>query len=348
MTRTRPITSRSSRALTAPLAFLLGLALALPAAATAAAPLGPGAEGPRVAGLQRAFGVKVDGVYGEALRIAVMRLQHSNGLEADGSVGPATWGLLERIRARARRRALANAAPAAPDRPRASDLARAPAPPPPRDPVHTAREVPALPARPRAGALSGGWGAALVTSLRLGSSRAIAGRVPARTGAHVVRKIAARTVRAIVPRRRLHIVAEPRLRIGAGQRMRRKRPAARPQLPLRVRQVIAAGNRIATMPYYYGGGHGNWNDSGYDCSGSVSYALHGAGLLDVALASGGLMSWGEPGPGRWISIYANGGHAFMVVAGRRFDTSGRGQTGSRWQTAMRDASGYVVRHPAGL
>ena len=115
-----------------------------------------------------------------------------------------------------------------------------------------------------------------------------------------------------------------------------------------MRQVIAAGNRIATMPYRYGGGHGNWNDSGYDCSGSVSYALHGAGLLDVALASGGFMGWGEPGPGRWISIYANSGHAFMVVAGRRFDTSGRAQTGSRWQAAMRDASGYVVRHPRGL
>jgi hypothetical protein len=80
----------------------------------------------------------------------------------------------------------------------------------------------------------------------------------------------------------------------------------------------------------------------------VSYALHGGGLLDVPLASGGLMSWGEPGPGRWISVYANAGHAFMVVNGRRFDTSGRDGTGSRWQTAMRGEAGYVVRHPAGL
>lgn len=118
--------------------------------------------------------------------------------------------------------------------------------------------------------------------------------------------------------------------------------------PLTVRRVIAAGTRIARMPYHWGGGHGNWDDSGYDCSGSVSYALHGGGLLSVALDSSGLMSWGDPGPGRWITVYANGGHAFMVVAGRRFDTSGREQTGSRWQDAMRDTSGYVVRHPHGL
>ena len=118
--------------------------------------------------------------------------------------------------------------------------------------------------------------------------------------------------------------------------------------PLAVRRVIAAGNRIARAPYIYGGGHGNWNSGGYDCSGSISYALHGGGLLDTAMASGGFMSWGDPGPGRWITIYANPGHAFMVVAGRRFDTTGREQTGSRWQSAMRDTSSYVVRHPPGL
>jgi cell wall-associated NlpC family hydrolase len=118
--------------------------------------------------------------------------------------------------------------------------------------------------------------------------------------------------------------------------------------PVAVRRVIAAGDRIARAPYSYGGGHGNWDAGAYDCSGSVSYALHGGGLLDTALASGALMSWGEPGPGRWITIYANPGHAFMVVAGRRFDTTGRDQTGSRWQAAMRDTSGYAVRHPPGL
>ena len=122
----------------------------------------------------------------------------------------------------------------------------------------------------------------------------------------------------------------------------------RPRTPLVVRRVIAAGNRIARAPYSYGGGHGNWDAGGYDCSGSVSYALHGGGLLDTALASSGFMGWGAPGRGRWITIYANPGHAFMVVAGRRFDTTGRDQTGSRWQPAMRDTSSYVARHPPGL
>ncbi len=132
-------------------------------------------------------------------------------------------------------------------------------------------------------------------------------------------------------------------------RMLEMKAAARAKLPpLAVRRVIAAGDRIADAPYTYGGGHGNWDSGGYDCSGSVSYALHGGGLLDTALASGGFMSWGEPGPGRWITVYANGGHAFMVVAGRRFDTTGREQAGTRWQAAMRDTSGYVARHPRGL
>jgi peptidoglycan hydrolase-like protein with peptidoglycan-binding domain len=115
-----------------------------------------------------------------------------------------------------------------------------------------------------------------------------------------------------------------------------------------VRRIIRAANRIADKPYKYGGGHGQWNDSGYDCSGSVSYALHGAGLLSSALTSGGFMSWGEPGPGRWVTIYANPGHVYMVIDGRRFDTTGRAETGSRWQWRSRDASGYTVRHPLGL
>jgi hypothetical protein len=115
-----------------------------------------------------------------------------------------------------------------------------------------------------------------------------------------------------------------------------------------VRRVIAAGNRIAGMPYKYGGGHGQWNDTGYDCSGSVSYALHGGGLLDSALTSGDFMSWGKPGHGRWITIYAAPGHVYMVVNGRRFDTSGQDASGSRWQNNDRSASGYTIRHPAGL
>ena len=122
-------------------------------------------------------------------------------------------------------------------------------------------------------------------------------------------------------------------------------PADAPPL---VQAIIAAGNRIATKPYKYGGGHGKWEDTGYDCSGSMSYAFHGAGMLDEALDSSGFMSWGEAGKGQWVTIYAKGSHAYMIVAGLRFDTSGRANQGTRWQADMRSASGYVVRHPEGL
>jgi cell wall-associated NlpC family hydrolase len=118
--------------------------------------------------------------------------------------------------------------------------------------------------------------------------------------------------------------------------------------PATVRRIVAAANRIAHLPYKYGGGHGQWNDSGYDCSGSVSYALHGAGLLDSALTSGDFMSWGAPGKGRWVTIYANPGHVYMIVNGRRFDTTGRDESGSRWQSRSRSSAGYTVRHPPGL
>jgi cell wall-associated NlpC family hydrolase len=122
-------------------------------------------------------------------------------------------------------------------------------------------------------------------------------------------------------------------------------PAGAPEV---VAQVVEAGNLIARKPYRYGGGHGGWRDSGYDCSGSISFALAGAGLLDRPLDSSGFMRWGSAGRGRWITVYANPGHAFMVVAGLRFDTSGRGDGGTRWQASMRGAGGYRARHPAGL
>jgi peptidoglycan hydrolase-like protein with peptidoglycan-binding domain len=122
-------------------------------------------------------------------------------------------------------------------------------------------------------------------------------------------------------------------------------PASAPDA---VKQIIAAGNAIAKKPYRYGGGHGTWNDSAYDCSGSVSYALHGAGLLNTQLTSGEFERWGAAGAGQWVTIYANSGHVYMIVAGIRFDTSGATAAGSRWQTDMRSTSGYVVRHPDGL
>ncbi len=119
--------------------------------------------------------------------------------------------------------------------------------------------------------------------------------------------------------------------------------------PETVRRIIGAANAIAKFPYVYGGGHGSFVDTAYDCSGSVSYALAGAGLLQRTMVSGEFAKAGEEGPGKWVTIYANGGHMFMVVAGLRFDTSGRdGPLGSRWQTADRRTSGFAVRHIQGL
>ena len=120
------------------------------------------------------------------------------------------------------------------------------------------------------------------------------------------------------------------------------------EAPEEVKQIIEAGNVIARSPYKWGGGHGKWLDNGYDCSGSVSFALAAAGLLDGPLASGPLMSWGEPGPGKWVTIYTHPGHVFMVVAGIRFDTSNSRVTGSRWGNDMRSTAGFVARHPPGL
>lgn len=115
-----------------------------------------------------------------------------------------------------------------------------------------------------------------------------------------------------------------------------------------VERVIAAANEIATRPYVYGGGHGSFESTGYDCSGSVSYALHGGGLLSAPEDSSELESYGDPGPGSSITIYANAEHAWMVIDGRRFDTVAQQETGTRWSDSMTSTAGYVVRHPAGF
>jgi len=112
--------------------------------------------------------------------------------------------------------------------------------------------------------------------------------------------------------------------------------------------MIAAGNRIATMPYVYGGGHGSFSSSGYDCSGSVSYVLHAAGLLATPEDSVELEGYGEPGPGKRVTVYANSSHAWMTIDGRRFDTIALQETGSRWSDEVPSSAGYVEVHPAGM
>ncbi len=120
--------------------------------------------------------------------------------------------------------------------------------------------------------------------------------------------------------------------------------------PTAVKQLIAAANQIRHRPYVWGGGHAGFSSHGYDCSGAVSYALHGGGLLDVTMVSGQLASWGEAGPGKWITVYANRQHVFMVVAGLRFDTRSDplGVSGPRWHRAWVTPRGFAARHPFAL
>jgi cell wall-associated NlpC family hydrolase len=147
-------------------------------------------------------------------------------------------------------------------------------------------------------------------------------------------------------------VANPAPQLGPGAVARISRdgrtataPAAAPEP---VRRAIYAANAITRKPYRYGGGHRRARDSGYDCSGAVSYALRGAGILPRPLHSRAFMRWGAPGVGQWITVYTNPGHAFVVIAGLRFDTSGLGERGPRWRREPRSTRSYTARHVEGL
>jgi cell wall-associated NlpC family hydrolase len=124
---------------------------------------------------------------------------------------------------------------------------------------------------------------------------------------------------------------------------------APPDAPEAIKGVINNANSIVGRPYIWGGGHGSWYSTGYDCSGSVSFALFGGGLIPEPLTSGALEGWGAPGPGKWITVYANAGHTFAEIAGLRWDTVGdENGTGPRWHLAPTSTAGFVARHPPGL
>lgn len=283
---------------------------ALHSAVAAAKPLERGDRGARVERLQQLLGIGIDGVFGKGTLRALKRFQRRHHLDADGRAGAATWRMLRRVRDGRRHRG-------------------------------------------RARSSSGGGGG-------VSRSRARATRVlQRRLGIAVDGVFGPGTSRAVKRFQRARGLTPDGV-VGPGtwsalgvrgrpvlKRGRRGR-AGGSGIPVAVLRAIAAANRIAGKPYRYGGGHGSFSDSAYDCSGSVSYVLHAAGRLGRPRNSSGLMRYGVPGRGRYITIYANPGHTFMVINGRRYDTTGRTETGSRWQREMRPISSYAVRHPPGL
>src|SRR3954447_9018387 len=267
------------------------LALAAPSGALALPTLHHGDRGRSVVRLQHALHVHADGVFGRGTVRAVKRFQRRHGLHADGVVGASTWRMLRRSIHRRHRVARS-----------AGSSVR----------VATRGASVRVLQRRLGVAADGVFGP--------GTARAVK-RSQRRRGLTADGVVGPATWRALGIRGRHPVLKRAHLR--------HRHHARRGGMPAAVSRAIAAANRIAGLPYRFGGGHRSFSDSGYDCSGSVSYVLHGAGRLGSPLDSSQLMSYGSAGRGRFITIYANPGHAYMVIRGRRYDTTGRSETGSR-------------------
>lgn len=294
------------------LAALAATTFVVPAATADAKPLKRGSHGARVKVLQRDLGLSpADGIFGKTTLRAVKRFQRKHDLTVDGIVGTVTWRLVHGSRrARTSSRSSAGAGGARVQR-RGSSVS--------------------LLQRKLGIAADGVFGPGTAKAVRAYQ------RSHGLTADGVV---GPGTWQALGVSGKRPVLKRASLRGGGG--------AGVPRSTILLRRAIAAANRIQFKPYIYGGGHSSFRAAGYDCSGTVSYVLHGMGRLDVPMDSGELMSYGKPGRGRYITIYAHGGHAFMVINGRRYDTSGRASSGSRWGPGMRSTAGYVARHPAGM
>jgi peptidoglycan hydrolase-like protein with peptidoglycan-binding domain len=298
-----------SRHALAPLVALTAAASISIAGTADAKPLKKGSHGARVKVLQRDLGLSpADGIFGKGTYKAVRAFQRKHQLTIDGIVGTVTWRLVHGSRASARASS------------RSSGGARV---------QGRGSSVKLLQRKLGIGAdgVFGPGTAGAVKTFQRAHGLAADGVV----GPGTWQALGVRGTHPVLKRAKL----------GGGV-------VAVPRHVILLRRAIAAGNRIQFKPYIYGGGHGSFSAAGYDCSGSVSYVLHGMGRLDTPMDSSDLMHYGKAGPGRYVTIYANPSHAFMVVNGRRYDTSGRSASGSRWGPGMRSTAGYVARHPSGL
>jgi peptidoglycan hydrolase-like protein with peptidoglycan-binding domain len=295
-----------------------------------------------VARLQHSLKLPVDGNFGPETEAAVRRLQARHGLTVDGIVGPETWGVLG-IHSEETLTPPPSAISASSD-----------------STVGHTSTVADTSNDTTAPAASGDAVERLQSALHMQTdgnfgpeTEAAIRRLQARHGLTVDGIVGPATwsVLGIHSEETLNPPSDALAGFGAGRSSdssSASNTAGGGEDSSVVARVISAGDEIATRPYVFGGGHGSFQSEGYDCSGSVSYALHGGGLLSSPEDSSQLESFGEAGPGRDITIYANAEHAFMVIDGKRFDTIAQQETGTRWSDSMTSTAGYVARHPAGM
>jgi peptidoglycan hydrolase-like protein with peptidoglycan-binding domain len=292
-----------------------------------------------VARLQHSLNLPVDGDFGPETESAIRRLQARHGLTVDGIVGPETWSVLG-IHSEETLTPPSSAISASSshtstvaDTSDVSDNTGAPASGDAVERLQSALHM----------QTDGDFGPETESAIR---------RLQARHGLTVDGVVGPATwsVLGIHSEETLNPPSDALAGFGAGRSSDSSSNSAGGEGASSsvVARVIAAGDEIATRPYVFGGGHGSFESTGYDCSGSVSYALHGGGLLSSPEDSTGLESFGEAGPGKDITIYANAEHAFMVIDGKRFDTVAQQETGTRWSDSMTSTAGYVARHPDGM